>query len=324
MKAFLRLLLLTLLALVPPVTAVGQYTGVTATSTPALNVRRPLTTDQAILFPPQRDLLLLPGDLIQVSVFGVLPPYLDVERVALDGTVRLPLAGAVAVAGLSVSEAESRLSRFFEERQLFHDAQVSVLITESTNHVVTLTGVMKGQIPIIGQRTLLDVLALGGGLPPNASTVIQIDRPGLPEPILVNIGNDPSKTLAANIPIFSGDLITTGDVGQYFVVGAVANGGGRPLPGARPVTVLQALVANGGTTPTAKRSETRLVHTVGNTRTIVHLDLARIERGQDPDPVLQADDILVVPSSAWKAFFRVTSATSLIAIAVSLSTILTR
>ena len=77
--------------------AAAQYTGVTATSTPGLNVRRPLTTDRAILFPPQRDQTLLPGDMITVSVFGVTPAYTDAERVSLDGTVRLPLAGKVAI-----------------------------------------------------------------------------------------------------------------------------------------------------------------------------------------------------------------------------------
>ena len=83
-------------------------------------------------------------------------------------------------------------------------------------------------------------------------------------------------------------------------------------------------MTSGGTTGAAKRSDARLVRTVGNTRSVINLDLARIERGQDPDPVLQADDILVVPSSALKSFFRVSSATALIAVAVSLSSILTR
>lgn len=324
MKLLLRAVCMLMLAVGLLESVSAQYTGVTATSAPALNVRRPLTTDESILFPPQRDSTLLPGDLITVSLFGVTPAYSDTERVALDGSVRLPLAGSVQLGGLSLSTAEARLSQYFEERDLFHDAQVSIQLTDGPNHAATFAGLIKAHVPIVGQRTLLDVLALAGGLPPTASTVIQIDRPGVPEPILVDIGNDPSKNLHANIPIFSGDLITTGDVGQFFIVGAVASPGGRPLSGARPVTLVQALTASGGTTSVANRSEAHLVRTLGDTRTITKINLARIQSGKDPDIVLQADDIVLVPSSAWKSAFRLSSATTLIAIAVSLSTLLTR
>ena len=62
----------------------AQYTGVASTSAPGLNVRHPLTTDQAILFPPQQDMTVLPNDIVVVSVFGVTPLYTDTERVALD------------------------------------------------------------------------------------------------------------------------------------------------------------------------------------------------------------------------------------------------
>lgn len=324
MRMLLRAVCMLTVALCVLSDACAQYTGVTATSAPALNIRRPLTTDEAILFPPQRDFTLLPGDLITVSIFGVIPTYSDVERVALDGTVRLPLAGPVLLGGLSISAAEARLSQFFEERDLFHDAQVSIQLTDGPNHAATFAGLIKAHINIVGQRTLLDVLALAGGLPPNASTVIQIDRPGNSEPILVDIGNDPSKNLHANIPVFSGDLITTGDVGQFYIVGAVASPGGRPLSGARPVTLVQALTASGGTTPVANRSEAHLVRTLGDTRTITKIDLARIQSGKDPDIILQADDIVLVPSSAWKSALRLSSATTLLAIAVSLTSLLSR
>ena len=45
----------------------------------------------------------------------------------------------------------------------------------------------------------------------------------------------------------------------------------------------------------------RLIRTSGTTRTVVTVDLKKIMRGQAPDPVLQADDIVFLPTNVHKA-----------------------
>ena len=265
---------------------------------------------------------VLPNDLITVSVFGVLPAYTDIERVALDGTVKLPLAGVMHVGGLTLTAAEKAISVAMEKAEYYHDAQVSVVITEMPDHVATLVGSVSKTVPLVGKRKLLDVLSVAGGLPPTASTVVQIDRPSRTEPIFVDLGNDPVHSTAANIPIFAGDVITTGDVGQFFVVGAVVTPGAHLLQGSRPTSVLQALAAVGGLSGVAKRTDARLVRTVGNTRTVIVLQLADIEHGAAPDPVLQADDIIVVPTSALRSIFRSSNGALVISAALALTAIL--
>lgn len=317
MKQTIHVALLIVLVLLGGIACSAQYTGITPTSTPGLNIRHPLTTDQSILFPPDQDMMVLPNDLITVSVFGVTPVYSDVERVALDGSVKLPLAGMVHVGGLTITAAEKEISRAMEKAEYFHDAQVSIAITDMPDHLVTLVGGIERALPIVGKRRLLDVLSAAGGLPPTASTVIQIDRPGLSDPMYVDLGNDPAHSIAANIPIFAGDVITIGTIGEFFVVGAVTKPGAAPLQGARPTTVMQALASVGGTTPVAKESEARLIRTVGNNRSVIPLQLKDIQDGKIPDPVLQADDIIIVPTSTMKSLFRINNAAIFVSVAVA-------
>jgi polysaccharide export outer membrane protein len=300
----------------------AQYTGISASSSPGLNIRHPLTTDQAILFPPQQDLTVLPNDVVLLSIFGVNPPYTDTERVALDGTIHLPMAGIVHIGGLSITAAEQEISRFLEEKELFHDAQINLIISELPDHIVTLVGAIDKTLPVIGQRRLLDVLSAAGGLPETASSVIKIDRPGLAEPIYVDLGNDPSTSVASNVPIFSGDVITTGNVGAFYIVGAVGSPGLHPLPGSRPVTVMKAIASVGGVTEVAKRDDAILVRTVGDTRSVIPLHLKEIQEGKIADPVLQAEDIILVPSSVIRSIFRVSNATAMVSLAISMVALL--
>ena len=67
----------------------AQFSGpALSASTP---VNRPVTptTDPALLFPPNREIHLGPGDLIMVHVYGA-PDYLPTARVSIDGSVQLP------------------------------------------------------------------------------------------------------------------------------------------------------------------------------------------------------------------------------------------
>ena len=137
------------------------------------------------------------------------------------------------------------------------------------------------------------------------SPIISIERPGLDEPIVLNLGSDPTRSAAANIPIFAGDTITTSSVGPYYVIGAVKSPGLFRLNGSLPTTAMQALALAGGGQYQSKLNSTRLIRTVGPQRTVVELHLKQILNGREPDPILQSDDILYVPTNQFKAFVAV-------------------
>ncbi len=300
----------------------AQFSGTAPSSAPGLNVRQPLTTDPAILYPADREMRLMAGDLLRVSVYGVVPAYVDTERVSLEGTVRLNLAGVMEVQGLSLKEAEQAIAARFEQEQTFHNAQVSVEVTEAPGHNATVIGAVRGSVPIVGKMRLYDVLARAGQIPPTASTVILIERPGNPQPIVVDIGSDPAHSAAGNIPIFAGDTITISEVGLYYVVGAVNRPVANPLNGAIPTTLVQAVTAAGGPTYAAKLDDTKLVRTTGTHRTVISVQLGKILQGKAEDIPLQTDDIVLVPTSALKNAIRNGGITTVLFAAISLTTIL--
>jgi polysaccharide export outer membrane protein len=60
----------------------------------------------------------------------------------------------------------------------------------------------------------------------------------------------------------------------------------------------------GGVPFEARRNGTRIIRTVGGTRQEVKVNLTRVIKGLDPDPLIQPDDIIFVPTDAMKAALR--------------------
>jgi protein involved in polysaccharide export with SLBB domain len=69
---------------------------------------------------------------------------------------------------------------------------------------------------------------------------------------------------------------------------------------ANGITVLEAVAMAGGTSRTAKLNSTKILHKGPGGMTETPVQLKKILRAQAPDLSLQANDILVVPSSAGK------------------------
>ena len=316
----LRVLLLVALLLSTGRGLLAQFLSPAPTTSEGLNIPRPLTTDPAILYPSDREMILMSGDLITVTVFGP-GDYADAERISLDGTVRLPLVGVIKLVGLSLQDAQTTIAARMVQLDLYRDPQVSIQVTEAPGHVVTVTGEMHGSVPVIGHKRLLDVLSFVGGMVVNASPVITIERPGVTDPITVDLGSDPVHSSAANVPLFAGDTVLVGNVGGFYVIGAVKSPGLHTLNGMLPTTVMQAIALSGGVQFASKQNQTRLIRTIGSQRSLVELHLKNILNGKEPDPILQADDILFIPPDRVKGFFTAGAFTTIFGIALAAYTI---
>ncbi|HEU4635241.1 MAG TPA: polysaccharide biosynthesis/export family protein [Edaphobacter sp.] len=270
------------------------------TSAAGLNQPVHLTTDPAILFPAKHDLRLFPGDQVAVHLYPS-SDYSPVVRVGLDGTMQLPLIGTVHVQGLTVPEAEKVIADRLITAGMYRNPQVVLQLTESPNQVATVTGDLHSVIPIVGQSRLLDVLTAAGGLPATASHTITIHRLGLDQPIVVDLGSDPMTSEKSNIPIFAGDTVIVARAGVVYLLGAFKNVGAIPIQQNTPLTLIKAASLAGGPGFEGKMNDLRLIRTVGENRTVVHVDIKRVINGKDPDPVLQADDIVFLPSTTMKA-----------------------
>ena len=76
----------------------------------------------------------------------------------------MPLIGSVTVAGLTQQQVETRIAELYGEKYL-QNPQVAVFIKEFTTERITVDGavVKPGIYPLVGQMTLLRVIALAGG-----------------------------------------------------------------------------------------------------------------------------------------------------------------
>jgi polysaccharide export outer membrane protein len=278
----------------------AQFSGPAVGATGSVNPTVTPTTDPAILYPASRDIFLQQGDVLTVHLYGT-TDYSPSVRISMDGTVQLPLIGRLHMEGLTVHQAESLIATHLKSAGMYRDPQVTIELTEAPNQSVTITGEVHGVIPVQGRKRLLDVLSAAGGLTASASHVITIDRPGAPQPIVVDLGTDPAKSASANIPIFAGDTIIVPRVGVVYLLGAFKIQGAIPIQQNAPLTLMQVTALGGGAGFQGRFKDLRIIRTEGLTRKVVSVDIKKVLNGTAPDPVLQADDIVLLPTNEMKA-----------------------
>lgn len=268
-----------------------------ASSAPSSSAMSPAS--QSMLYPGQ-DFKLGPGDLIAVHLF-MQPDYQATVRIGLDGTVQLPFIGATQLKDLTVLEAQNLIADKLRAGLFYKDPEVTLQVLDTVNGSVIITGEVHAIVPVSTERSLREVLLTAGGLPATASHTIKIVRPGLADPIVVNLGTDLAASTAANIPIRPHDIIQITRASVVYVLGAFTHQGSVPLDQASPLTLMQLAALSGGVGYEAKYNDLRLIRTVGNERKVVVVDIKKVRDGKADDPILQANDILFLPTSQMKA-----------------------
>lgn len=107
--------------------------------------------------------LLNPGDIVQVSVWREDDLQLE-ARVLPDGSITLPLAGRVEVAGLGSTAAAQKIASQLKE--YLPDPNVSVAITEIQGNMLYVLGKVARPGPAVmtGPTYVLQALSMAGGL----------------------------------------------------------------------------------------------------------------------------------------------------------------
>jgi polysaccharide biosynthesis/export protein len=253
--------------------------------------------------PTQESLLIGPGDLLHVSVLR--EPELGEEvRVRDSGNINLPLIGNVHVAGLDPGTAAATIAAlYFKENYLKHP-DVDVFVKQYASEPVSVLGQVHkpGTYMITAPRTLLDLLAMAGGLTPVADRHIMIERaPGAKQrEERVFLSNRPHDALMANVMIDPGDRILVPKAGIVYVLGDVGRPGGYVMENESRMTVLQAVAMAGGVSRTANEKKARIIHNLNGAFDAEELPLRQIEKGEAPDELLHADDVIYIPFSFAK------------------------
>jgi polysaccharide export outer membrane protein len=271
---------------------------------------KPVAPDQ-VLTPPVRrggsDYKVGRQDLLEIKVFD-LEELNQTVRVADDGSITVPLLGRLQVAGLTKGELEALLARLLEER-FVRDPQVTIFVKEYESKKVAVSGAVKkpGTYEMLGEKTLLEMISQAGGLDAEPGKQIYIFRQandgGEAERLAVDLDRLVYRADAAlNVALAPGDIVYVPAIEKVriFVSGAVRNPNLYEVPRDEPVTVLKAVTLAGGTTDRAAEKKVQVIRTKPDgTRLIIPVDLKRVKRGKIEDPVLQRDDLVLVP----EAFF---------------------
>jgi polysaccharide export outer membrane protein len=250
-------------------------------------------------------LVIGPGDLIEVSVFGA-SDFDKQVRVSDDGEVALPFIAPVVVGGLTPRQAEDLIAERLSDGGFFNNPRVSVFVKDYATQGISVLGEVQkpGIYQMLGSRTLLDAISMAGGATPKAGRVVTITHRDEPDhPQVVNLSNSGTEAANNNVQLHPGDIVMVSKAGIVYVVGAVRQPTGIVLENPS-LTVLQAIAMAQGTDPTASLNGAKLIRKSSTQPTEVPLPLKRILAGKSPDVRVQADDIIFIPSSAAKAASR--------------------
>ena len=128
----------------------------------------PDSTNDAGAYEGVSDYRLGAQDLIEVSVFGV-DELSKTVRVNSNGMISLPLVGSVMAGGRTIPELEAELAKRYADGYL-QRPQVTLFVKEFSSQRITMEGSVKnpGVYPMTGKLTLLQAVAVAGGLDPLA------------------------------------------------------------------------------------------------------------------------------------------------------------
>jgi polysaccharide export outer membrane protein len=271
---------------------------------------------------PYGDYTIGPEDLLEISVFEV-EELNKTVRVSSQGSISLPLLGTLKAKGLAVNELEREIRDLLAERYL-QDPHVTVFVKEYRSYRISVIGAVNepNMYDVAGQKTILDMLAMAGGLRDDAGYLLFVNRPPRLEleEEAAKTGTDPEQggpktfvidleellvkgNFALNLPLIRGDVINVPVSGKIFVGGDVMRPGGFPLKGEK-ITVSQAIILAGGVKPEADGARTKIFRysEKGTAKEILSVNVYAIQKGEEEDPYLNENDIIIVPRHGVKGF----------------------
>lgn len=264
--------------------------------------------------------ILGPGDQITVRVVSFEEISDKPIPIDLSGCIHLPMVGQIRVSGLTVEQAGAEIATRL--KVYIKQPDVSVSVVEFRSQPVSVIGAVKtpGVQQVQGQKTLLEMLSLAGGLDnTTAGSILKITRRLEWGPIpLPGAANDPTnqfsvaqvsvkslleaKNPGENILVKPYDVISVPRGETVYVIGEVVKPGSFLLNDSEQITVLQALSMASGADKMAQPQHARILRRISgaSSRTEIAVDLNKILDGKSPDVPMQSEDILFVPNSISK------------------------
>jgi len=237
------------------------------------------------------DLVLGPGDQLKVSVYGS-PDLATEARVSESGKISFPLIGQVALGGLSAAAAEQKIAGLLESGGFVKKPQVNIVVSAVQSQQVSVLGQVNrpGRYPVDGKRSVMDMLALAGGISAEGGDRVSLIRTRegkttREEIDVIQMVRD--GELARDYQLAGSDVIYVERAPRFYIYGEVQRPGAFRLE--RAMTVMQALSAGGGLSP--RGTERGLLIKRRDAQGKVQLIQAR------QDDLVQIDDVVFVKES---------------------------
>jgi polysaccharide export outer membrane protein len=243
-------------------------------------------------------------------------------RIDADGFINIGALGIgrVRAAGMTVRALEGDLTTRL--RDYIRDPHLTITVVQFRSEPVFFLGAFRtpGIYPLQGGRTLVEMLALVGGMQPNASRRIKITRRSEYGPIsLPNAVQDPQgkgSTVEISLDSLTNNVnpeediilkaydVVSAELAQpVYVNGEVAKPSAIALGDQPSISVIQALTQAGGLTQAANRGKVRVLRPIlgSSRRAEIDIDLNRVYSGKDNDFPLLPNDVLYVTRDSKRA-----------------------
>ncbi len=235
-----------------------------------------------------------PGDSVKVEVYGQ-PDMTSTMYVGDDGKINIPLAGGVAVNGMSPVDAGKAVEKALKTGGFLNDPHVTVSLMLSRSQRVAVLGKVHtpGRYTIDPKTTLFDLLAQAGGQADDAADFVYVLRPdgeGAVRRFTVKLGGLSSATDTVTVErLQGGDTVIVPRAEQFYIYGEVTSGAMYRLE--EGMTVLEAIARAGGITQRGSEHRIEIKRTGKDGRyQIFHAKL---------NDKIQPDDVIRVKESIF-------------------------
>lgn len=178
-------------------------------------------------FATQTEQRIGPLDVLQITVFKV-DELSGTVQVDANGDIILPLIGKSPAAGKTIHELETEIASRLGEKYL-QAPVVSVVVKESPGQRITVEGAVKspGLFPLVGRTSLLQAMAMSGGLNDSARNDVTVFRTVQNQRMAAIFDLDMIRSGKSPDPeVYGGDLIVVGESGVQKALGNL----GRSIP----------------------------------------------------------------------------------------------
>lgn len=252
---------------------------------------------------PAQPMTLLPGDIVGLRVLS--PDGIEANGLVVDdkGTLAIPLAGPVAVSGLTLDQARETVEQAIQRFDKF--ARAVITVSEAAGHRATVVGAVEkpGAYILRPDMRVAELVAITGGPKTVAAEegalfeLADVDagrivRAGQALP--VSIGRALEGDPRHNVRVHPGDLIyMPPSRGRTIsVLGEVQ----RPaaVPYYRGLRLTEALARAGGATDDADNADVRVIRGPLSKPKVYTASIKALRNGDGRDVLLEPGDVVYV------------------------------